>query len=177
MAVARKRAKELETALKIINELKEENYIDDYAIGGGIAALFYIEPFLTYDLDVFIIMPQKMEQEDLILLSPIYEQLERKGFSFKGEHIIIGGLPVQFIPADELEEEAVRNATSIEYRGIKTKVLTPEYLIAILLRAGRRKDRDKVGKIIEQMKIKKRELNAILIRYSLVAKFKKWSKD
>ena len=35
---------------KVINELKERGLIDDYAIGGGIAALFYIEPFLTYDL-------------------------------------------------------------------------------------------------------------------------------
>jgi hypothetical protein len=30
--------------LEIINELKQKGFITDYAIGGGIATLFYIEP-------------------------------------------------------------------------------------------------------------------------------------
>jgi len=44
----------MKETLKVINELREKNLIDDYAIGGGIGALSYIEPFLTYDLAVAI---------------------------------------------------------------------------------------------------------------------------
>jgi hypothetical protein len=164
----------LRETLKVINELKKKNYIIDYAIGGGIAALFYIEPFLTYDLDVFIIPSKKGKgaKEDLILLTPIFDYLEKNGYSWKGEHIIVGGIPVQFIPADELEEEAVRNANQIEYEGIKTKVIKPEYLIAILLRSGRKKDVEKVERLLEQTEIEKKKLNDILRKYQLNKKFK-----
>lgn len=91
--------------LKVVNGLKNKGLINDYAIGGGIAALFYIEPFLTYDLDVFIISVERTDEKNLIVLSPIFDYLKSKGYSWKGEHIIIEGVPVQFIPADELERE------------------------------------------------------------------------
>ena len=156
----------------MINELKKKSLIDAYAIGGGIGALFYIEPFLTYDLDVFIILSEKGKENNLILLSSIFDYLKKKGYLWKGEHIIVEGLPVQFIPAGELEEEAVRNARVIEYERIKTRVLTPEYLIAILLRAGRRKDIEKVEKLLEQAEIEREKLNKILRKYGLMEKFK-----
>jgi predicted nucleotidyltransferase len=89
------------------------------------------------------------------------------------ENILLwGGIPVQFIPADELEEEAVRNANQIEYEGIKTKVIKPEYLIAILLRSGRKKDVEKVERLLEQTEIEKKKLNDILRKYQLNKKFK-----
>lgn len=159
--------------LKIINELKENKLIEDYAIGGGIAALYYIEPFLTYDLDLFIILPEKEIKKTLITLSPIFDYLKKKGYSWKGEHIVIEGIPVQFIPADELEKEAVKNARLVYYQRVKTKVVTPEYLIAILLRAGRKKDIEKIEKLLEQTKIDKRKLNEILKRYNLKEKYEK----
>ena len=162
----------MKETLKVINELRENNLIDDYAIGGGIGALFYIEPFLTYDLDVFIILSEKGKENNLILLSSIFDYLKKKGYLWKGEHIIVEGIPVQFIPAEALEEEAVRNARVIEYERIKTRVLTPEYLIAILLRAGRRKDIEKVEKLLEQAEIEREKLNKILRKYGLMEKFK-----
>lgn len=158
--------------LKVINELKEKGLIDDYALGGGIAALFYIEPFLTYDLDLFILISEERKQGGVILLSPLFEYLEKKGYSWKGEHIIIEGIPVQFIPADELEEEAVRNAKEIEYEGIKTKVIMPEHLITILLRVERKKDMEKIGRLLEQTEVNKERLGDILQRYNLREKFK-----
>ncbi|MCG2676477.1 nucleotidyltransferase [bacterium] len=153
--------------LKVVNELKDKGLINDYAIGGGIAALFYIEPFLTYDLDVFIISVERAEEKNLILFSPIFDYLKSKGYSWKGEHIIIEGVPVQFIPADELEKEAVENAKAIEYEGIKAKVITPEYLIAILLRAGRKKDIEKIEKLLEQTDIDRTKLEEILNKFGL----------
>ncbi|GFP23502.1 hypothetical protein HKBW3S09_00969 [Candidatus Hakubella thermalkaliphila] len=158
--------------LKVINELKDKGLIIDYAIGGGIAALFYIEPFLTYDLDVFIISVERADEKNLILLSPMFNHLKSKGYSRKGEHIVIGGVPVQFIPADELEKEAVGNAKVIEYEGIKAKVNTPEYLIAILLRAGRKKDIEKIEKLLEQTDVDRKKLEEILNKFGLKEKFK-----
>jgi len=161
----------MKKAINIINELKKKNLIEDYAIGGGIAALFYIEPFLTYDLDIFITLPPKEKEKKLIVLSPIFDYLKKKGCSWKGEHIIVEGIPVQFIPADELEEEAMNNAKTILYEGVETKVVTPEYLIAILFRAGRKKDLEKVEKLLTQAEIDEKKLNDILNSYNLKEQF------
>lgn len=161
----------MKNTIKVINELKEKGLIKDYAIGGGIAALFYIEPFLTYDLDVFIILVEKEKQKSLIVLSDVFDYLKSRDYSWKGEHIIIEGMPVQFIPADELEREAVENGKVIEYEGIKIKLILPEYLIAILLRAGRKKDIEKIGRLMEQTKVDRKKLNDLLDKFDLKEKF------
>lgn len=162
----------MKKTLKVINELKKKGLVADYAIGGGIAALFYIEPFLTYDLDVFIIPIQRTTQKDLILLSDVFDYLKSMGYSWKGGHIIIEGVPVQIIPADELEKEAVECARETKYEGVKTKIITPEYLIAILFRAGRKKDIEKIEKLLEQVDIDRAKLEEILDKFGLKEKFK-----
>ena len=53
------------------------------------------------------------------------------------------------------------------YGQIKTKVLGAEYLIAIFLKAGRKKDFEKIERIIKQSKIDKDVLNNILKKHSL----------
>jgi len=161
----------MKKTIQVLNQLQKKGLIKDYAIGGGIATIFYVEPFFTYDLDVFIIPSGMAKEQNLILLSPVYNYLETKGYKWKGEHIIIEGIPVQFIPANELEEEAITNARNIEYEGVKTRVMTPEYLVALLLRAGRKKDKEKIGKLLEQTKIDLNKLKAILRKYGLSKKF------
>ncbi|GBD03171.1 hypothetical protein HRbin19_00452 [bacterium HR19] len=151
---------------EVINELKDKGVIDDYAIGGGIATLFYAEPFLTYDLDIFITIKQSGK---IIDLTPIYDYLKSKGYKWKDEHIVIEGVPVQFIVADELEEEGIKNAKGITYEGIPNKVFSSEHLIAIFLRAGREKDIQKVKMLLQQTKINKRRLKNIL-RENLILK-------
>jgi len=49
-------------------------------------------------------------------------------------------------------------------------VLTPEYLIPILLRAGRKKDKEKVEKLLEQTSIDMKLLKDVLKRYHLKGK-------
>ena len=109
----------MEKTLKVFNELEKTGLIRRYVIGGGIAVLFYAEPILTYDLDVFCLLPvcpppaagRPAERGGLITLSPIYEYLQKKGYSVQEEHIVIEGIPVRFIPAyNELVEEAVEKA-------------------------------------------------------------------
>lgn len=141
--------KAVEQALKVINTLKEEGLIKEYAIGGGIATIFYAEPFLTYDLDVFITLPET--DSDLVVLTPIYDYLRSQGYKTEKEHILIGDMPMQFfVPGDGLEEAAVRDAVELEYEGVRTRVMRAEYLIAIFLRAHRAKDVSKISALVSQ---------------------------
>ena len=63
----------MEKTLKIIKELKQKRIIQDFSIGGGIAVLYYVEPLLTYDLDIFFIP----REESIDVLSPIYDYLKK----------------------------------------------------------------------------------------------------
>lgn len=167
----------MKETLEVLNSLKDKALIGDYAIGGGIATIFYIEPIFTYDLDVFVIIESRLAG-GIISLTSIYDYLAGKGYAWKGEHIVIEGLPVQFIPVESgIEKEAVDNAKEITYSGVKTKILSAEYLIAIALKVGRRKDFDKIGRLLEQAKIDKKTLEVVLKKHSLLDKFKKREKD
>lgn len=42
----------MEATLRVLNELERNGVISRYAIGGAVGAIFYMEPFLTYDLDI-----------------------------------------------------------------------------------------------------------------------------
>lgn len=150
--------------------MQTEGLFEKYAIGGGIAALFYIEPITTFDLDVFVILPSTSQL--LISLTPIYTWLEKRGFRAEKEQIIIEGVPVQFIPVyNELIKEAVLNAVEKKYGTTNTRVLLPEYLMAIMLQTSRPKDKERLLKFIETVDIAVDLFNSILIRYGLKEKY------
>jgi len=88
--------------------------------------------------------------------------------------IMIEGVPVDIFPADPLEKEAIEQAQEVEYEGVKTKVIVPEYLIALFLRAGRDKDRRKIEMLLEQCQIDKERLQKILSQYGLDEKFREF---
>jgi len=69
----------LEKTLKIINQLKEYAVLKDYAIAGATASIFYIEPVLTYDLDIMIILDDK--KTDLVSLMPFMNGLKKVSMS------------------------------------------------------------------------------------------------
>ncbi len=48
----------MEKTLQVLNALERDGLFRRYAIGGAMAATFYIEPVLTFDLDVFILLPK-----------------------------------------------------------------------------------------------------------------------
>ena len=162
----------MKKTFSVLNDLKKKGLIHDYAIGGGIAAVFYIEPVLTYDLDVFILLS---DEKDMQPLSAVYEYLKMKGFLPKQEQIVIEGIPVQFLPAyTELLREAVTEAQVIDYQGTTTRVMTVEHLLAIMLQTGRPKDRERFFKVMEEARIDSGTLSRILDRFVLQDKFKKW---
>ncbi len=166
----------MERALKALNELEGEGLIGRYAIGGGIGAIFYMEPILTYDLDIFVFLPQT--QSGLVVLSPIYEALRRKGYKVHREHIAVEGMPVQLIPAyNPLVEEAVREAREIRYGKTKTRVLRAEHLLAIMLQTGRPKDKARITQMLEEARMDRDYLARILDRHGLSKKWREFKRQ
>jgi len=156
--------------LKVLNDMVEMGLIEQYAIGGGIAVLYYTEPVLTYDLDVFCLLP--VDKSELITLSPIYEYLQKKGYREDGEHIIIEGIPVQMIPAyNEIIEEALNEAAEVKYQQIKTRIVRVEHLLAIMLQTYRPKDRERILLLLDETQIDMIYLEDVLKRHGLM---KKW---
>jgi len=83
-------------------------------------------------------------------------------------------IPVDFFPVNELEKEAVENAKETEYQGAKTKIIVPEYLIALFLRTNRDKDKRKIQMLLEQAEINMEKLTKILNEHGLTEKFVKY---
>jgi predicted nucleotidyltransferase len=166
------RKENIEKVFKILNEMEKKGILKKYAIAGGIATIYYTEPFTTQDIDIFFVPESKNK---IILLTPFYEFFSKLGFKTYKEYIMIEEIPIQFIPASkELEKEAVENAIKIKYKNVEIKIIKPEYLIAIFLDVFRPKDREKIIKLLEQSKINKHLLYNILKRYNLMEKFKKF---
>ena len=76
---------------------------------------------------------------------------------------------------DALTKEALAAAIEATVRGVKTWVLPPEHLMAIALKLGRKKDEARVERFIELGKYDQNKLDDILIRYDLVARWRKMS--
>jgi len=161
--------------LQVLNELEKQVVFSRYAIGGAMAATFYTEPFLTFDLDVFVVMPQTTG--GLLTLAPLYDALRARGYSEQeNECIMIEGVPVQFLPTyNALLEEALNDAQEIMYEDVPARVLRSEHLLAICLQTGRSKDRERVRILREQAKLDQNFLADVLRRYQLEDKWKLWT--
>lgn len=153
--------------IKVMKRLKGEGIVLDYAIYGAMAVMKYTEPFFTADLDVIV----SYRPAPIILLTPIYDEFKKLGYHWEGQHIMVEDFPVEFMAAGELEAEAIANANIVTVGGFKTKILTPEYLIALSVKADRTKDRRKVDLLLSQVKIDFSKLDDILIRNGLKSKF------
>lgn len=164
----------MDKALRVINEMTRLGIIRSYAIGGGVAATYYIEPVLTYDLDIFFI-PAK---EGLDVLAPIYAFAGDRGYGTQAEALLIEGFPVQFIPAyNDLVREAVTEAANLNYRDVEAKVVKAEYLTAIALQTGRPKDRERVARLLEGAAIDRGLLDRVLEKHGLSAKLMKLERE
>ncbi|MGB7297179.1 MAG: hypothetical protein WBC70_16480 [Candidatus Aminicenantales bacterium] len=160
----------MDKALQVIRALHSSGLIRAYAIGGGIAATYYIEPILTYDLDIFFIPTS----EGLDVLSPIHKELKRRRYSLDKELVVIEGVPVQFIPVyNELVKEAVESAVESRYKKVRTRILRPEYLVAIAVQTNRSKDRERALQLASQTKLDAKLLTGLLNKYGLTDRYRK----
>jgi hypothetical protein len=154
----------LADVLRAANDLIAAGLIEDYALGGALAAIYYVEPFTTYDADIIFIA---MESGLSAGIPEIYTHLREQGWRVEGEHLLVKGFPVQFIAAAGLTDEAVRQGRPIEYEGIPAKVFRPEHIIAIAASVGRHKDLARIEQLLEQTEIDRTLLDDILVRYNL----------
>lgn len=150
--------------------MKENGIIDSYAVGGAIAAIFYVEPFTTYDLDIFCAF--SAPGSGIITLTPIYDYLARLGYKPEKETINIEGWPVQFLPIfNALIDEAVERANTVAVGQTPVKVMRPEHLVAIMLDTGRAKDYARISRFLDSGAVNSDNLTDVLSRHSLGAKW------
>jgi len=160
----------MEETLKVINRMAADGIIEGYAIGGAVAAIYYLEPFDTADLDVFVEV--RATSESLMLLTPIYDYLRKLGYHPHGESVEIEGWSVQVLPVfNALTEEAVKRAQEITFGHTRTRVMRPEHLVAIMLGTGRPKDYARISLFLEQKAVNRRALTGALKRHGLIEKW------
>ena len=163
----------MKETIRVLNELEKDGLYSKYAIGGAMAATFYAEPVLTYDLDIFLLFPQN---NSLAVLSPLYSKLRKMGFKEEGECVEIHGVAVQFLPVyNTLLEESLCDALETAYEDVPTRILRVEYLIAICLQTGRTKDRDRVRLLREEAEVDNKMLLSIIRRHDLEGVWKEWT--
>jgi hypothetical protein len=154
----------LAEVLRTANALLSSGLIEDWALGGALAAIYYVEPFTTYDADIFFIPSDKGLTDGL---PAIYAYVQTQGWHIEREHLLVRGFPVQFLPASGLTEEAVREAVRIEFEGVSAKVFRAEYITAIAASVGRQKDKARIEQLLQQADLDKTKLENILQRHKL----------
>ena len=155
---------------RTLNGMRERRVVADYAIGGATAVLFYAEPTRTYDLDVFVLLPPDAAAAPLAPLSGLYAWGRARGFGREREHLMIDGVPVQFLVAyNALVEEAVTTARVHDYEGVPVRVAAPEHLAALALQAGGARRRERAWQLVESGAVDRGALRALLARHRIAA--------
>ena len=164
----------MKATLQVINQMQADGVIGKYAIGGAVGATFYLEPSATLDIDIFVSFHNGPGSK-LISVQPIYDYLTARNCKVEGEYVIIEGWQVQFLPpGDALGEEALAQAVETDVEGIRTWVMTAEHLVALALQLGRAKDSARILQFIEAGVLDAAELDQILARYDLLAKWEQF---
>lgn len=136
----------LKEILEAANDLARKGLIKDYALGGALAAIYYVEPFVTYDADIFFV---PVEEGLTAGLPEIHAFLKSRGWQAEGDHLLVNDFPVQFLAARGLTEEAVREAQSVEYAGIRAKLFSAEHVVAVAASVGRQKDKARIEQMLK----------------------------
>jgi len=158
----------IKEVITTVNQMQADGVIDRYAIGGAVGATFYLEPVATLDVDIFVTF--RPEQGRLIASAkPIFDYLTARGGTIKGEYVIIGGWPVQFLPpTGPLVGEALAEAVETNVEGEVARVFTAEHLATIALQTGRARDKARLLQFIEAGALDVPRFQTILARHGLI---------
>jgi len=165
----------MKKVFEVIEQLKRECVIEDYAVAGAVGAIFYVEAFNTQDVDLLVNLPESLDP-----LGPIRKRLKEIGYTFNGEgHIVIDSWPVQFLPvSDALTSETLREAQYLPFdEELSVRVARPEHLAAEALKVGRPKDFQRVSMLAESDDFDSVFFQEVLERFSLEEKWRKWQKE
>ncbi|MEK7314304.1 MAG: nucleotidyl transferase AbiEii/AbiGii toxin family protein [Deltaproteobacteria bacterium] len=141
--------KEFKEAVKVLKEAKRRRYIEDFVLTGALALSALTQPRATRDMDFIVLM----EKEKI----PFFVEWLKlvKKYNFTKHHIgrpkdrIKNLIEIPFgntwadliVAFHEIEKEAVAAALEVSvYKGLRIKVLSPEYLIILKLFAGSEQD-------------------------------------
>jgi hypothetical protein len=157
--------------ISVINQMMTDGMIESYALGGATAVIFYTEPIATEDVDIFVHL--KAGGNPFMEFQPIFDYLKDNGYEMKGEHFYVEGFPVQFLPTGtDLLDEAINEANEFELaKEVIVRVMTPEHLVAVMLKTGRLKDYLRIGVFIEHKVVKPDELQSVLAKHNLAEKW------
>ncbi len=142
----------LADVLRSANDLVAAKLIEDWALGGALAASYYVEPFATYGADIFFIPKDRSIAAGI---PAFYAHLQSHGWQVEGEHLLLRGFPVQFLAASGLTEETVREAVRIDYEDVPAKVFRAEHIIAIAASVGRAQDKARIEQLLQQADLDK----------------------
>jgi hypothetical protein len=160
----------LDNVIRIIEELQAGEIIGSYALGGAMAAAIYVDPFPTQDFDFFVHL--LADVSDLDPLRPIIDHLGPLGYHPNGVEFDIDGILVQFVPfTGKLAEEATEQANLVEIEGVEVPVLSPEYLVAVMLETNRSRDKLRAKMFLDQDAVDLDELNILIERFDLQEKW------
>lgn len=154
--------------LRVLNTMRAEGVIEDYAVAGAMALVFWTEPVPTFDLDVLVRLPPS--EGGLVSLDGIYRWAESRGYAARDEHILVEDMPTQFVPSpDALARDAITSAAEIDYQGVAVRVVRPEYLIALYLQPQARtaKPRERAAMLAELPGLDRGVVDEILRRHGL----------
>lgn len=167
----------IQEVLRTVNRMVADGIIERYAVGGAVGATFYLEPVSTLDVDIFIEL-HAAPGSTLINLDPILNYLRERGCAMEGEHVVISGWPVQFIPpATPLVEKALANAADMDGGGFPARVFTPEYLAAIALQTGRAKDKARLLQFVEAGVLDSKKFEQLLERHGLTESWREFRRQ
>ena len=108
------------------------------------------------------------ESGPLITLAPLYDALKAGGHTIDAEHVVIPGVPVQFIPAyNPLVIEALSESQERTFGETPTRVLRLEHLLAIMLQTGRPKDWQRAAMVSASAPFDESRLLDVLNRHGL----------
>lgn len=160
----------MKKTLLAINSLLEKGIISKYAIAGGIAHFYYIEPSVTFNLDLVVSI--NSEANSLAPLSPIYDCAKERNYPSEGEHLIIEGIPVRFLLAyNPLVSDGLDHAVQITVFEVNTFIFEAEYLMAIMLQTGRPSDNERLIRFLSEAEFDSDKLNSILEKHNLMNKY------
>jgi hypothetical protein len=157
-----------ESALRAVKAMKEDGVIAEYAIAGGMAQAFWVEAVPTYDLDVLVLLPES--SGSIVSLAPIYTWASEKGYTTRAEHVVISGIPVQFLVSPGvLTDEAIELAATLRFEETDVRVVRPEYLIAMYLHgsARTRQRRERAAALRDGAEIDEALLSRLMNRFGL----------
>jgi hypothetical protein len=166
----------LRSTIEVVTRLAEQGVVQSYAIAGAVAALNYVQPTLTEDLDILVSIADFQEHRSgLIFLTPIETALAKMGYTQRADvGIMIDGWPVQFLPAaSPLDEEALEQAVELDigFAGgppLKARCLRAEHVVATAVKLGRLKDLARVEAFLDQKAVDMAALKSVLQRHNLV---------